>query len=65
MEHYFKAEYKSNLDLKINNTELPMAAHPKVLGLTSGPKRTYSTHIYNISVQAHKTLHIIKALTAT
>ena len=24
------AEYKSNLDLKINNTSLPMATHPKV-----------------------------------
>ena len=26
------AEYKSNLDLKINNTALPMAMHLKVLG---------------------------------
>ena len=37
------AEYKSNLDLKIN-TALHMATHPKL---------TYSTHIHNISVQAH------------
>ena len=28
------AEYKSKLDLKINNTALPKAIHPKVLGLT-------------------------------
>ena len=38
------AEYKSNLDLKINNTALPLAMHPKVLGLTLNPKLTYSTH---------------------
>ena len=36
-----------------------------VLGLTLGPKLTYSTHIHNISVQAHTPLQIIKALTAT
>ena len=30
-----------------------MATHPKVLGLTLDPKLTYSTHIHNISVQAH------------
>ena len=59
------AEFKSNLDLKINNTALPMATQPKVLGLTLDPKLTYSTYIHNISVQAHKPLHMIKALTAT
>ena len=58
-------EYKSNLDLKINNTALPMATHPKVLGLTLDPKLTYSTHIHNISVQAHKSLQMLKVLTAT
>ena len=42
-----------------------MATHPKVLGLTLDPKLTYSTHIHNISVQAHKPLQIIKALIAT
>ena len=46
------AEYKGNLGIKINNTALPMATHPKVLGLTLDPKLTYSTHIHNISVQA-------------
>ena len=46
------SEYKSNLDLKINNTALHMATHPKVLGLTLDPKLTYSIHIHNISVQA-------------
>ena len=59
------AEYTSNLDLIINNKALPMATHPKVLGLTIDPKLTYSIHIHNISVQAHKPLQIIKALTAT
>ena len=59
------AEYTSNLDLTINNKALPMATHPKVMGLTLDPKLTYSTHIHNISVQAHKPLQIIKALTAT
>ena len=59
------AEYKSNLDLKINNTELPMVTHPQVLGLTLDPELTYSTHIHNILVDAHKPLQIIKTLTAT
>ena len=58
-------EYKSNLDLKINNTTLPMATHPKVLCLTLDPNLTYSTHIHNISVQAHTSLQMIKAFTAT
>ena len=48
------AEYKSNLDLKINNTGLRMATQPKVMGLTLDPKLTKSTPIHNISVQAHK-----------
>ena len=59
------AEYRSNLDLTIDNKALPMATHPTVLGLTLDPKLTYSTHIHNISIQAHTTLQIIKALTAT
>ena len=62
------AEYTNNLDLTINNKALPMATHPKVLGFILDPKltyNTYSTHIHNISVQAHEPLHIIKALTAT
>ena len=42
-----------------------MATHQRVLGLTLDPKLTYSTHIHNISVQAHKPLQMIKALTAT
>ena len=60
------AEYTSNMYLKIiNNTALTMAIHPKVLGLTLDLKLTYSRHIHNISVHAHKSLQIIKALTAT
>ena len=42
-----------------------MATHPKVLGLTLDPKLTCSTHIHNISVQAHKPLQMIKGFTAT
>ena len=57
------AEYTSNLDLKIHNTALRMTTHPKVLDLTLDPKLTYSTHIHNISVQAHKPLRIIKGHT--
>ena len=57
------AEYKSNLDLKINDTALPIATHQKVLGLTLYTKLTYSTHIHNISVQ--NPLQMIKVLTST
>ena len=42
-----------------------MTTHQMVLGLTLDPTLTYSTHIPNISVPAHKPLHMIKALTAT
>ena len=58
-------EYTSNLDLKINNSALPIATHPKGLGLTLDPKLTYSTHIHNSSVHAHKPLQVIKTITAT
>ena len=61
----YPAEYKSNQDIKINNTALHMAMHPKVLGLTLDPKLTYSTHLHNISVQAHKPLQMIKTLSTT
>ena len=63
--HTGPCRISNNLDLTINNKALPMATHPNVLGLTLDPKLTYSTHIHNISVQAHKPLQIIKALTAT
>ena len=59
------AEYTSNLDPKIHNNALPMATHPKVLGLILDPNLTYSPRIHNISVHAHKPLQIIKTLTAT
>ena len=51
------SEYKSNLNLKINNAAPPRETHPEVLDLTFDPKFTYSTHMHNISVQAHKPLH--------
>ena len=37
------ADYNSNLGLNINNKALPMALHPKVLGLTLDPKLTSRT----------------------
>ena len=42
-----------------------MATHLKILGITFDQKLTYSTHIHNISVQAHKPRHTIKSLTAS
>ena len=42
-----------------------MTTHPKDMGLTLDPKFTFSTHIHNISVQEHKPLQMIKALTET
>ena len=61
----FTPDPAEHLDLTINNKALPVATHPKVMGLTLEPKLTYSTHIHNISAQAHTPLQIIKALTAT
>ena len=49
------AEYKSNMDLKINTTALSMATHPTVLGFTLDQKLTYSTHID--SIQYRHTSH--------
>ena len=46
------ADYKINLGLNINNKALPMALHPKVLGLTLDPKLTYNAHIQNIATHA-------------
>ena len=59
------AECNSNLGLNINNKVLPMALHPKVLGLTLDPKLTYNAHIQNIATHALKPLQVIKALTGT
>ena len=59
------AEYNSNLGLNINNKALPMALHPKVLGLTLDPKLTHNAHIQKIATHAQKPLQVIKALTGT
>ena len=59
------AEYNSNLGLNINNKALPVALHPKVLGLTLDPKLTYNAHIQNIATRAQKPLQVIKTLTGT
>ena len=42
-----------------------MATHTTVLGITLDTKHTYSTHIHNISAQAHKLLQMINTITAT
>ena len=47
------AEYTINLDLKIHNNAIPMASHPKVLGLTLDPK----THIQHTHPQHLSTMH--------
>ena len=57
------AEYNSNLGLNINNKALPMALHPKVLGLTLDPKLTYNAHIQNIATHAQKPLQVITRCT--
>ena len=45
---------------QINNTALPMATYPKVMGLTVDPNLTYGTHIHTILVHAQNPLQIIK-----
>ena len=59
------AEYNRYLGLNINNTALPMALHPKVLGLTLDPMLTYNAHIQNIATHAQKPLQVIKTFTGT
>ena len=49
----------------IHNNALPMAMHPKVLGLTLDPELTYRTHPQHLSTHKHKPLQIIKLLPAT
>ena len=57
------AEYNSNMGLNINNKTLPMALHPRVLGLTLDPILTYNAHIQNRATHAQKPLQVIKTLT--
>ena len=46
------AEYKRNLDLKTDNTALPMATHPKVLGPTLDPN-SHTAHTFTTSQYKH------------
>ena len=50
---------------KIDNITLPMNINPKILGLTLDPKLTYNKHIEITTIKAHKTIHILKALSST
>ena len=48
------AEYNSNLDLKINNTGLPMAMHPMGLGLALPyTQNSHRAHTFTTSQYKH------------
>ena len=59
------AEYKTELQLTIDNTVLPTNKNPKILGLHFDPKLTYNTHIKNTTTKANSRLKILKALTSS
>ena len=46
------AVYKSSLDFKINNTTLPMAMHPKVVGITL-VQNPHTVHTFATSHYKH------------
>ena len=59
------AEHKTIPNIHINNTLLPHARNPKILGLTLDTQLTYTPHI-NIAVgKARKTINILKAISGT
>ena len=47
---------------RIHITPVLRELDPNGMGLTLAPKLTYSTHIHNISVQAHKPLQMMLLL---
>ena len=57
-------EYTSNLDLKINNSAIPMASHAKVLGLTLD-RYSHTAHTFITSQYTHNASTNNKTLTAT
>ena len=59
------AEYTAQLNLKINNTNIPTVKHPKVLGLTFDPKLNFAKHIEITKDKASKTINLLKSLSAT
>ena len=59
------AEYSTELQLTIDNQQIPTVSNPKILGITFDPKLNYSSHIQNIISKANKTLNILKALTSS
>ena len=59
------AEYKIQFRPHINNTQIPIVAHPKILAPTFYLKITYSEHVTQRKNKAIKTTNIIKAPTDT
>ena len=49
----------------LNNTPLPLAQHPRLLGVTLDPHFTFSHHISNIISRATPRLNILRALAGT
>ena len=59
------AEYKTTLNLTINNTIIPTVKNPKFLGLILDPKLTFKDHVNKTKEKADKNIKILKALNGT
>ena len=59
------AEYNMEFGISINNTILKTEKFPKILGVTLGPKLTYTKHINATIKKARPTINILKALAGT
>ena len=58
------AEYGTQLGLRIDGATLPMTTHPKILGLTLGPRLTYGRHVDLAAAKARKTVNILRVHTS-
>ena len=59
------AEYKTILNLTINNTIIPTVKNPKILGLTFDTKLNFGKHIKITKEKADNANKIVKTLTST